>query len=164
LIRISRRAAEPVKRSWLILLAGLVVALLAYFGFYFISTAHYRPLEHSREPELAWLKAEFHLGDGEFARICQLHESYLAGCAERCRSIDLKNDELKHLLANTNSVTQEIEKKLAETALLRAECQKKMLQHFYDVSRTMPPDQGKRYLACVQDQTLLSDSHSQIHH
>jgi hypothetical protein len=39
-----------------------------------------------------------------------------------------------------------------------------MLQHFYDVSRTMPPEQGKRYLAWVQQQTVASDSHSQMHH
>jgi hypothetical protein len=68
------------------------------------------------------------------------------------------------LLAATNSVNPEIEKTLAEAAQLRAQCQKEMLQHFYEVSRTMPPDQGKRYLAWMQEQTILADSHSQMHH
>lgn len=157
-------SAEPVKRTWIILIGGLVLAILAYCCLYFTGTAHYRPLVKSQEPELAWLKAEFHLGDTEFTRICQLHESYLSGCAERCRRIDLKNEELKLLLAHTNTVTPEIEKKLSETAQLRAECQQKMLQHFYDVSRTMPPEQGKRYLAWVQERTILSDTHSQMGH
>ncbi len=30
-----------------------------------------------------------------------------------------------------------------------------MMQHFYEVSRAMPPEQGKRYLAWVQSETLL---------
>ena len=152
------------QRPALILVAGLVAGLGAYFGFYLISTARYHSLQHSPEPELAWLQRELHLADAEFTRICQLHQSYLAGCMERCRQIDQKNEELKALLAATNTVTPEIEKTLAEAAQLRAECQKKMLLHFYEVSRTMPPEQGKRYLAWVQEQTVLSDTHSQMGH
>jgi len=153
-----------MKRAWLTLFGGILVALLAYFGFYFAGTAHSRSLEKSQEPELAWLQREFHLSQAEFARICQMHEAYLAGCAERCHRIDMKGEELKHLLASTNTVTPEIEKTLAESALLRADCQKKMLQHFYEVSRTMPPEQGQRYLAWVQGRTILCESHSQMHH
>ena len=153
-----------MKRSWIILVSGFALALLAYFGFYFIGSAHYHSIEHADEPELAWLKKEFHINDAEFARICQMHESYLSGCAERCRRIDEKNEQLKLLLASTNNVTPEIEKILTEAAQLRADCQKKMLAHFYDVSRTMPPEQGRRYLTWVQEQTILSDSHQGMHH
>jgi len=153
-----------MKRSWFILVAGLVAALAAYCIFYFLSIANYQSLERSPEPELAWLRREFHLGDTEFARICQMHQDYLSGCMERCRRIDLKNEELKRLLAAANGMTPEIEKTLAEAAQLRAECQKKMLEHFYAVSRTMPPEQGKRYLAWVQEKTILSDSHKTMQH
>ncbi len=153
-----------MKRSWFILVAGLFAALAAYFTFYFLSIANYQSLERSPEPELAWLKREFHLSDTEFARICQMHQAYLSGCMERCRRIDLKNEELKRLLAAANGMTPEIEKTLAEAAQLRAECQKKMLEHFYAVSRTMPPEQGKRYLAWVQEKTILSDSHKTMQH
>ena len=109
------------------------------------------------------LRLALEMSQAEFARICQMHEAYLAGCAERCHRIDMKGEELKHLLASTNTVTPEIEKTLAESALLRADCQKKMLQHFYEVSRTMPPEQGQRYLAWVQGRTILCESHSQMH-
>ncbi len=153
-----------MKRSWFILVAGLVAALAAYCIFYFLSIANYQSLERSPEPELAWLKREFHLDDTEFARICQMHQAYLSGCMERCRRIDLKNEELKRRLAAANGMTPEIEKTLAEAAQLRAECQKKMLEHFYAVSRTMPPEQGKRYLAWVQEKTILSDSHKTMQH
>jgi hypothetical protein len=153
-----------MSRSLLILLSGLAVAGLGYFGVYSAGTANHCSMEKSPAPELAWLKEEFHLNDAEFNRISHLHEQYLAGCAERCRRIDLKNQQLTRLLTTTNAVTPDIERLLSEAALLRAECQKTMLQHFYDVSRTMPPDQGKRYLSWVQQQTIVSDTHSQMHH
>jgi len=153
-----------MRRPILILLAGLAVAALAYCGVYRASTASCCRMEQGKAPELAWLKQEFHLSDTEFKRVSEMHDAYLSGCAERCRRIDQKNEELARLLAATNTITPEIEKALSESALLRADCQKKMLQHFYDVSRTMPPDQGKRYLAWVQQQTIPSDTHSQMHH
>ena len=153
---------ETVRRSWLILLAGLVVALAAYFGFYYASTAKSRKIEKTAAPELAWLKEQFHLNEADFARVCQMHEFYLAGCAERCRRIDEKNQELRRQLAATNTVTPEIQKLLQEAAGLRAECQTRMLEEFYAVSRTMPPEQGRRYLAWVQGCTVLSDAHSQM--
>ncbi|MEI6392174.1 MAG: periplasmic heavy metal sensor [Verrucomicrobiota bacterium] len=153
-----------MKRPTLILIAGLVAAVAAYCGIYHAGTANCCRMEQGHAPELAWLKQEFHLSAAEFTRISQMHEQYLAGCAERCHRIDLKNQALAQLLTVTNAITPEIEKALTESALLRAECQKKMLQHFYDVSRTMPPEQGQRYLAWVQSKTVLSDSHSQMHH
>ena len=153
-----------MRRAWLILIGGLLLAAAAYFGSYYAGTASSHRLEKSDAPELLWLKEEFHLSDAEFARITQMHESYLAGCAERCRRIDEKNADLRLLLAATNSMTPQIELALSEAALLRAQCQKEMLRHFYEVSRTMPPEQGKRYLDWVQGQTVLSDTHSQMHH
>jgi hypothetical protein len=151
-----------MRRAWLIVVGGLVLALAAYFGAYYACTARSHSLESTNSPELAWLKDEFHLTNEEFARINQMHEAYLAGCAERCRRIDEKNADLKRLLASTNAVTPQIEQTLGEAARLRAECQKQMLQHFYEVSRTMPEEQGKRYLDWVQAQTILSDTHSQM--
>ena len=153
-----------MKRVWLILLAGLCLGVAGYMGFYLAATARGRALTAGSHPELEWLKTEFHLDDTEFTRICGLHEAYVAGCAERCHKIDMKNEELRELLASTNRVTPEIERTILEATQLRAECQKQMLAHFYEVSQTMPPAQGKRYLAWVQERTVLSDSHSGMHH
>jgi hypothetical protein len=153
-----------MKRLCITLVSGLVLAVAAYCGFYYCGTAQSRDLVRNERPELGWLKQEFQLGDAEFARIADMHKAYLAGCAERCRLIDEKNEHLRELLSATNTITPEIDRALSEAALLRAECQKKMLQHFYEVSRTMPPEQGQRYLAWVQDQTIVSDSHQAMHH
>ena len=149
-----------MKRSRLILISGLAAAALAYLGLFHLCTAEHRDMERSQTPELAWLKDEFHLGDAEFKRISALHESYLAGCMERCRRIDSKNAELRQLLAHMKTITPEIERALTEAAQLRAECQKIMLQHCYEVSQTMPPEQGQRYLAWVHQRTMQGDAHS----
>src|SRR5262245_30463063 len=114
-----------MKRAWLILVAGLALALAPYAGLYFAGTANRRILGASPNAELAWLKVEFLVPSAEFDRICRMHEAYVEGCMERCRRIDAKNVELKQLLAATNVVTLEIQQRLAESALLRAECQQK---------------------------------------
>lgn len=134
-----------MKRAWFILIGGLVLALLAFGASYRAGSAKSCCMMESETPELNWLQEEFHLSPDDFARVKNLHESYLAACAERCRLIDAKNAELQALLAQTNGVTPEIEKKLQEAAQLRAECQKSMLAEFYEISRAMPPEQGKRY-------------------
>jgi hypothetical protein len=149
-----------MKRFWSILLAGLLVAMLAYGTAYFVCSAPCRQLTASSTPELAWLKKEFQIPDAEFARITKLHEAYSAECMERCRRIDAKNVEIQGLLAATNTVTPQIETALREAAQIRAECQHAMLQHFYQVSQSMPPEQGRRYLDWVIGRTLGPQNHS----
>ena len=146
-----------MKRSGLILVLGLALAGAAYCGFYFLGSAAERNLMESPVPELAWLRKEFNLNGAEFKRISELHAAYRPGCEERCRRIAAKNSELKALLAQTNALTLEIEKKLTEAAELRLECQRAMLKHFIEVSKTMPPEQGKRYLVWVEERTFLPD-------
>jgi hypothetical protein len=145
-----------MKRPWLIVIGGLVLALLAYTAAYFAGSAASCCMTRSPAPELAWLQKEFRLSDPEFNRVQELHEAYMSNCAERCRLIDAKNAELQKLLGETNSVTPQIETTLRDAAQLRADCQKAMLQHFFEVSRTMPPEQGRRYLAWVTARTLGS--------
>ena len=146
-----------MKRAILILLAGVILGAAAYACLYLAGSASRRDLALSKAPELLWLKQEFDLSDSEFQRISQLHEAYLPNCAAMCARIESSQSALKELVARTNALTAEIEGKLAETSQLRLECQTMMLRHFYDVSRTMRPDQGKRYLAWVQEKTFLPD-------
>ena len=144
-----------VKKSWLILLGGVVAGLIGYACIYLHATSAQRSMERSSCPELAWLKTEYHLTDPQFAQVVQLHDAYRPKCAEMCRRIDDQNATIQKLLAGTNAVTPEITQALARASQLRVECESAMLQHFYEVSRVMPPDQGKRYLAWMQQETLL---------
>lgn len=146
-----------MKKGLLILVFGLIAAAAAYGCIYLTCTTSARIMERSDKPELTWLKEEFHLSEAEFKRVSELHAAYLPQCAEMCKQIDAQNLRLKNLLAATNQVTPEIETAIAESSRLRGECQHQMLEHFYEVSRTMPPEQGRRYLTWVQDKTFLSD-------
>jgi len=146
-----------MKKGVLILMLGLALAAAAYGCVYFFCTSSARNLEQSSQPELAWLKQEFNLSDSEFKRISELHAAYLPQCAEMCRQVDAQNQRLRALLAATNRLTAEIESAIAERSRLRGQCQRNMLEHFYEVSRTMPPEQGRRYLEWVQDRTCLAD-------
>lgn len=146
-----------MKRGLLILAVGVVGAFVAFCCVYLMGTARPRAMMQSAQPELAWLKHEFNLGDAEFKRISELHAGYLPQCMERCRRIDELNDKLSNSLASATQVTPELEKLLSERAQMRATCQAEMLKHFFEVSRTMPPEQGKRYLAWARDNTCLRE-------
>jgi hypothetical protein len=140
----------------LILILGLAAGTAAFIGFYYLGTASSREVMHEPQPELAWLKREFHLTDAEFARIAQMHEAYLPQCAKRCQRIAEQEQQLQGLLATTATITPEIQNLLLERARTRAECETEMLKHFLAVSQTMPPEQGRRYLAWVESQSSLS--------
>jgi nitrate reductase assembly molybdenum cofactor insertion protein NarJ len=142
------------KRAWFIFLGGLFVAVVAYACVYLAGTATQRSVDNSGQPALAWMQKEYQLDDAQFARLCEVHDGYLPKCMEMCRMIDEKNAQVEKLLAATNVITPEIREALAEAAEIRAECETAMLEHFYKVAQTMPPEQGKRYLSWVQQETL----------
>ena len=146
-----------MKRGVLILVFGLLAAVAAYGCVYFACTSCARSLEHSDKPELAWLKDEFSLSDAELKRVSELHAAYLPQCREMCRKIDAQNAQLQKLLATATNATPELDAALAEAGRMRSECQRMMLRHFFQVSQTMPPEQGRRYLAWVKEKAFLPD-------
>lgn len=97
--------------------------------------------------ELTWLRREFRLTGPELERVRQLHEAYLPKCDEMCRRIAAKNRECSEVLIASTNVSETVRQKLGELAVLRAECQGRMLEHFFEISQAMPPEQGRRYLA-----------------
>ncbi len=145
-----------MKRSWIIFLSGVALAVTAYLLFFSLAT---RPGLPESAPELAWLKTEYQLSDAQYTRVCKLHAEYAPQCREMCRRIDRQNLKLQQLLAGATALTPEIERALAEAAQLRTECQTMMLKHFFEIGRFMPPEQGRRYLAWMQAQTLIATNH-----
>ena len=143
-----------MRRSLLILLAMLLVgAAIAGTSYLLAWRICTRQLASSSD-DLAWLRREFHLSDVEMQRIKHLHQGYLPKCHENCARIAAKKQELQAELDKAEGMTPEARQRLAEVAALRAECQANMLAHFYEVSRAMPPEQGRRYLAEMQRLTL----------
>ncbi len=146
-----------MRRSLFILAAGVLGAAVAYFCVYLMGTAAPRALMQSDQPELAWLRQEFSLSDAEFSRISKLHAGYLPQCAERCLQIERLNQSLRSKLAESTQITDNIEKLLAERAQLRVTCQIEMLKHFFEVSQSMPTEQGGRYMEWVIEHTCLHE-------
>jgi hypothetical protein len=143
-----------MKRGLLILMLGLVLAAAAYGCIYTTCTSSARALEKSERPELAWLKDQFHLNDAEFKRVSELHAAYLPNCREMCRKIDEQNAHLQELLVGATNATPEIDAAFVEVAQLRSGCQRMMLRHFFQVSQSMPPEQGRGYLAWVKEKVF----------
>ena len=146
-----------MRNGIIILLLGLATAAAAYGCVYFVCMSPVRSLQRSEKPELAWLKDEFNLNDADFKRISELHAAYLPQCLEMCRKIEASNVKLQTLLSGATNMSPQITAGLAESARLRSECQTMMLRHFFQVSQTMPPEQGRRYLSWVKEKAFLPD-------
>ena len=147
-----------MKRAWFIIIGGLLLGIVAYACTYFTClccTAKQHSTSQSDQPPMSWMQREYHLNDAQYARVRELHEAYQPRCMEMCRKIDEQNTQLQKLLTATNVITPEIKQALAEAAQLRTDCQTAMFEHFYEVAGVMPEEEGKRYLAWVQQETLM---------
>ncbi|HEV2319890.1 MAG TPA: periplasmic heavy metal sensor [Verrucomicrobiae bacterium] len=144
-----------MKRASLILIIGIALAVAGFASAYIVATCSAQSINRSANPEMAWLKQEYKLNNGQYARACELYAAYHPKCLEMCREIDAQNAHLKMLLAATNVVTPEIRQALAGQSELRAKCEANMLTYFYQVSQAMSPEEGKRYLAWMQRETLI---------
>ncbi|TAK96384.1 MAG: periplasmic heavy metal sensor [Verrucomicrobia bacterium] len=149
-----------MKRPLTTLLGALLICGGLFAAAYFVSRQVCAGCCQNAKDDLAWLRQEFHLSDGEMARVRTLHEGYLPKCAEMCEEIAAKKRELQTALTGSTNVTAEATRMISELAALRAQCQTQMLEHFAEVSRAMPAEQGKRYLAEMQRLTL--GTHEQI--
>jgi hypothetical protein len=143
-----------MNRSLVILLGVLMLGAAVFAGSYFVSQRACLMNMTRSADDLGWLRDEFHLSDADMSRIRQLHAGYLPQCAAMCAKLAAKKNEIQEAFADSTNVTPDLQKKLIELGELRAQCQAQMLQHFVNVSRAMPPEQGRRYLAEMEKITL----------
>lgn len=142
------------KRSSIIVILALAVSAGLFAGSYLIAQRLCANKMASTADDLDWLRHGFNLGDAEMKRVRELHDGYMPKCAKMCKEIAAKKRELESALAGATNLTATAEQKLSELGALRAQCQTQMLRHFAEVSQTMPPEQGRRYLAEMQRLTL----------
>ena len=143
-----------MNRSLVIVVGTLALGMVLFGGSYAVSRHVGERCLTQPGNDLAWLRQEFSLNDAEMARIQKLHEGYLPQCAEMCQKIAAKKSEVQAALGEGTNITVVARQKLVELGELRAQCQAQMLRHFIAVSQTMPPEQGRRYLAEMQLITL----------
>ena len=143
-----------MNRSPVILLGSLALGTAIFAAAYFASQRACMMCQTTTPDNLMWLQTEFHLNAAEMARARKLHADYEPQCMAMCAQVAAKKNELAAALANATNVTVEAQNKLSELHALRAQCQTQMLRHFFEVSRTMPPEQGRRYLTEMEKLTL----------
>lgn len=141
-------------RSLIVVILAVAAGALLLGGSYQIATRLCTQQMAGSADDLDWLRQEFQLSDTELQRVRDLHEGYLPQCAEMCRQIAAKKQEVEATLAGATNITATAEQKLSELGVLRAQCQTQMLRHFAEVSQAMPPEQGRRYFAEMQRLTL----------
>ena len=139
-----------MNRSLAIVLGALTVGAALFVGSFFLSQRVCMVCEAPPD-NLAWLQKEYHLNAAELARIQKLHQDYLSQCNVMCRMVAVKKQEVAAALKNATNVNPVAEQKLADLATCRAQCQTRMLQYFVAVSQIMPPAEGRRYLAEMQN-------------
>ena len=137
----------------------IVLAVTAASVFLFVASSYLASRlcsHHLTRPtdDLDWLRVEFDLKQTDLVRIRHLHEAYIPTCQDYCNRIATKKNALQEDLSGGDAATEEVEQKLTEIAVLRAQCQAAMLRHFQEVSQAMPPEPGQRYLAEMQRLTL----------
>lgn len=123
-----------MKNFWLTVLIVLAAGAASFGAFFRLNDD---PAMHraARERDaMAWLRAEFHLNDAQFAAIKQLHERYGSECARHCAMIQAARQ--RHAPA-------------PELTALERTCAAAMTTHFHLVAGLMPPSEGPRYLALV---------------
>lgn len=155
-------------RSFGLLLVALLTGGAVFAVCYWTALRARESVSNHPADPLAWVCREFQLTDAEMERIRTLHNGYRPKCVEMCARVEAKNRELADALLGATNIGPGVERKLVEVATLRAECQAQMLRHFQEVARTMPAEQGARYLAEMQRFTLglhspVEDAMSELH-
>jgi len=143
-----------MKRPLIIVICMLLAGGALFASSYFLGRRVCTACTAQRSDSLDWLRQEFHLSDTDMTRIRALHDGYMPKCMEMCAQIDAKKQELDNALTGATNMSAMAKQKLTELAVLRSQCQAQMLEHFIEVSRAMPAEQGRRYLAEMERLTI----------
>ncbi len=132
--------------------AGLLAAIAVVAGFLGYRCG-YDPVLHGAAcagDEMAWLRQEYHLTDGQYAAIETLHRRYGESCAEHCRAIQEAvrvRDALRANPATEAGALAAAERRVHD---LGAGCEADLLAHLAEVAALMSPEEGHRYLATMR--------------
>lgn len=127
----------------------LFVAFVGGTGVFAWRAARSSDVAAVREPELRWLQREFALDDEAMRRIAELHRHYLVMCEPKCSELQASDIAITRLLAGSKAMTPELAVALRHSNEIIADCQRRMVEHFYTVAKEMPPVAGERYLALM---------------
>lgn len=103
----------------------------------------------AQQDAMAWLRADFHLTEAQFAAIKRLHDGYSAECEAHCAAIQgavLAHAALKSAPRPEAAAVAAAERRIEE---LKAACESAIAAHVRRCAAEMSPEAGRRYLALV---------------
>ena len=128
--------------------AAVIIAAVAYGVTYHINS-------RNSEDQWIWLRREFHLTDGQFARVKVLQDAYTPVCADHCRRIMDAQARLSTLSAGS----PEQAAALKEWEAIKTECNAASLQQLNKIAAEMSSPQGRRYLDLMVPRIARHDHH-----
>jgi len=127
----------------------MLLAVATGYTCYHLSSARDLQAAARKGDAMAWLRADFHLDDRQFAAIKQLHEGYAPACEEHCRLIQeaiKARDTLRATGGADATALAAAERTLQER---RTTCETAISAHVRQVAALMSPEDGRRYLDLV---------------
>lgn len=125
------------------LLSCVVIAVLAGLGSYGLT--RWIAARGGPADEMAWLRKEFALSDGQAEAIARLHARYGPVCDEHCANVMATRQRLAGLAPGTPAHAEAS----AEMDRLARVCADSTRRHLEAVAALMDPAQGARYLELI---------------
>lgn len=151
------------------IIGGLSVVLVAIVGYtvYFAwATSRSESFTSIDENDhgLTWLKSEFGLGDSEFSTVKQVNAQYTPRCEAMCMELASARQSLAAMIIDPAAVAEEIEVAYGNVNEIEQKCFRMTLEHIYEVSMLMKPEQGVRYrMQMVAQLVGYQSEHHKLH-
>ncbi len=145
-----------MKKSLVVILLTAAASGAAFLGYLHCATQGCRSLARQPVPELAWLKKEFQLTDGQYKTICERHAEYRKDIAEVCRDLRQAENRLESALASNTAFPGQIEEAVLEAGAARTRCLSAMVKQLLDVGGSMNEEQRERYINMMISRVLYS--------
>ena len=142
-----------MKKSVLILLAVIVVAVVTYLACYHFATRETQQMLGAAN-DMVWLRSEFALNEEQARAIAALQSDYEPHCMEMCERIAKSGERLEKLLHESKAMTPELEAAVREASQTQADCRVATLRQAFAISAHMAPEQAARYRKMIAERIL----------
>ena len=102
-----------------------------------------------QEPPTAWLCREYGLNQQQVDQLKEPEKEYAYRCGHLCGEMCKANSDLETLALGSDSITPEVRAAVVVTDRIRTETRLEMLDHFYSIAATLPPERRHDYLVKV---------------
>ena len=138
-----------MKKKLILLVAILMAGVVSFCLMRSHKMAERQALLRDCLPELAWVRTDLKLTDGQLEKVTALHTAYLPKCMAMCHRIATARDKVRSAAEGSRKISPELEAAIREHAQTRAQCQQAMLGHLYETAAILDDNQASRYLEAM---------------